>query len=210
MDELFDKTKKTLENLVQLLDPLVKKKKDSTQNIQRADDYLSGDDWLGYGALYDYYDRRGEYKEYLTQSQCKSKEEKLFIDFWYQGSLMSVACFIPETGALYNHPTPIAYRDLHKSSEDIILQKENEFMATVEKIHQIILFQEARIFANSVSKPLLRLGYKGIIKPGDDLPSIYDRLVLLQKYAALIEESIHLYGLTDMNPLLIRAKLDTK
>lgn len=172
--------------------------------------------------LYDYRHNAKNYGDYLDSLKVE-EDEKLFVDFWYKGSLMGVRSFIPDVDYLLSNVRKIRnkdcydkdkaladlYSDSEKSSYFSILSSDFKLRSVAWLIHKkVIPDRKARKLADRLTQPLVKLGYKGKINPGRDLNSVKDRLQLLQTYAELIEESFESYGITDKNPAMIRARLD--
>ncbi len=206
MQQLLDRTKDTLKYLSSCLDDFNPKKISALDN------------------LYNYKDVAKGYSSYLDSLTLEG-DEKLFVDFWYKGNLMSVRSFIPDVDYLLNNVRKLRsmiYRDKERALVDLYSDTDKSFSLSIlandlrlrcaaALIHRkVIPDEQARQLAGKLAAPLIRLGYKGKINPGRDLYSVRDRLDLLQAYTELIEESVSIYGVTDINPALIRARLDSK
>jgi len=194
-EEVFAKTRRTLSELVLLISPsTVPQKNPDTSYFQK------------------YKSQVLEYRFFVEGIHLPEKDEQLFLDFWYTGSLMGIFSFIPSANYLViTAGTPAFFHDPKKSWLLTIKYHEYKLQAFASYFHwKFIPDHEARAFSNKASEPLVRLGYKQKISPGRDIDSVLWRLLRLQDYAGMIEESVHRWGITEDNPLLIRARLDAQ
>lgn len=194
-EEVFANTRKTLSDLVLQISPCTKPE----GNTERS--YFQK-----------YASPVQDYRLFIEELRFPEKDEQLFLDFWYSDSLMGILSFIPSSDYLVTTAgTPAFFYDEEKSSPMTIMYQEYKLQIFASYFHwKFIPDLEARAFSNKASKPLIRLGYKQKIHPGRDIDSVLWRLLLLRNYAGMIEESAHHWGITDKNPLLIRARLDAQ
>ncbi len=179
LDELFSHTRQKLETLTQLCSP---------QTLGATEDSVIN-------ALYEYYGQAIEYgSEIITHPDS-------FVDYWYNSLPMGVLYFIPDVGHLLDNLEPLKYRDSRASSSS---EAEKQEAAMLQKASA--LPHKTRQFTEHIIPLLVRLGYKDIICPGDDIPSVRKRLDLLKRYSLLIEESVNHYGLSKQNPAVLLAQ----